>query len=684
MPSQTMILAAFLVTSQAVFLNANHGALYSDKWVQAATKFDHYVHPFKHQFIKQLDEISISHEIRISPDCREGLQNFSSGLKHGRLRETMMFDSYSTILPGMISSLGYDMGSYQQCLKYGRYVYLGVEFPVPKDPSVKEFAPDPLGNDNWMMFYSRSMGFRRIDGFHFGICSPDACKEKDLRQIFESRAVQKRITPLWIRIHSTESRSEAAESLSQALTPTWRQRIAWTALWLILLLGIGSGISNLMSPESAMSQNLKPFDAFSNTMHLFSAKTKESMFTNVNGYRWMYLVMSVWAHTWIGANVRSQMVRTETAVGASEKTPFLMMLFMDTIFINFPAILTFNLILSACFTTFKSVEIMRKTKVNFSLYLVERMLRLSPVMAVYILFTQSFPLIHFAGPLMQRVQQQSSDLCYQNGWKDLLFINNYDITKDLCIPFAWFMSVDFQIYFFAFPVLLLMAKYPQHAYKLIQGVIVLGIGASGWRFIRHPYPPIIPSKVRTAYDAVTYFLPEYYHTLHHIPVYGVGMLLGYKMLLLNGKQTPVTVRRFFGKWGCLCLGTLFIICCAGKFLSLSELVHAALVRTIAGSFFAFLFYVFFNMDSVWLRAVAKSRFIVIASRLSLTWYLTHCFHIMYVVAAQPIIQMNVLLVVMDGLFVLMTSFFSACMLHVFVEAPIGRLTSRMKKQMKHA
>ena len=681
----TFILAAILVTSQPVFLNANHDALYSDMWVQAATKFDHFVHPFKHQFIKQLDDISISDEITISPDCREGLQNFSSGLKNGRLRETMMFDSFSNVASGMMYSRGYNMGSYQQCLQHGRYVYLGIEFPVPKDPSVKEFAHDAQMIDNWMMFYSRSMGVRRIDGYHFGICSPETCKEEDLSEILHSNYMKNMMKPLSIRMYSSESRNDTA-------TSTWRQRLAWTAILIIVLLGLGSALLNAIVPDSSLSQTLKPLDAFGNAVHLFSGytvredsenKTAESMFSNVNCFRLAYLNTSILGHTVVGLTAGSLLARSETSAAGGEAMSLWMTRLAVFVADNIPASLASNMILSACFTTYKSIEIMRKTKVNFFMYLLERILRLAPVMLGYILFTQSFPLIHFGGPTMQRVQKHNSDLCYQNGWKELLFVNNFAVFKDLCIPVAWFMSVDFQIYFFAFPLFLLIAKYPQHAYKFVTCVIAFGIMLSGHRFYWHPYIPIFPSKVRTVYDIVTYFLPEYYHTTHHVAVYGIGMLLGLKMLELNGQRQPFTLSRHFFARAAVCVVIVALCSWITKLIlpSPSQLVEATLTRPIAATAFALMFYAMFNSESKWLQAATRSRFIVIASRISLAWYLTHSFHIMYVVASQQFIHTNLFLSLMDGIFILVTSFFSACLLHVFVEAPVGRLVSGMKRKL---
>ena len=682
-----MILVAALIISHAGFLNADHGpALYNNEWTRAVTRFDHYVHPFKHQFIKQLDEISISDEIRISPDCKEGLQNFSSGLKNGRLRETIMFDSFSNVAPGMISSLAYNMGSYYQCVQHGRYVYLGIEFPVPKDPSVEVFTSDPRDNNNWMIYYSRSIGFRRADGFHFGICSPQSCDQSDLELIFASKKFKRMITPLTVRIYSTEAKSDQA-------TTTWRQKFGQASLLIIISLGIGSALINVIVPESSVARKLKPFDAYSNAKHLFSghdvktgSKSKEeSMFANVNLQRWVYLTVGIMGHCITGVNAGSQLFRTETSAAAGEFLAQFATICRDFLSVILPAFLVFNLVLSSCFTTFKAVDMMTKTKVNFFMFLMDRILRLTPMMLVYILFTQSLPLLHNAGPTMQRVQAQNSDLCYRNGWKDLLFINNFDLFKDLCIPFAWFMSVDFQINFFAFPVLLLIARYPQHASKLISCVIVAGIGASGWRFIQNPYPPIFPLTLLGAYDAATNFMIEYYNTLHHIPVYGVGMLLGFKMLQLNGKRRPLTLNLilnvYFREFAFLCVCLATLLCCAAKIIPASTGIHVMLLRTTSASGFAFFFYALFNSESEWLRAASMSRFIVIVSRLSLAWHLAHGFHIMYLMAAQQFIHTNTFLALMDGTFVLVTSFFSACLLHVFVEAPVGRLVSGMKKNL---
>lgn len=62
------------------------------------------------------------------------------------------------------------------------------------------------------------------------------------------------------------------------------------------------------------------------------------------------------------------------------------------------------------------------------------------------------------GPLAAHAQKGYVDICYRNGWKELLFINNFDDVREICIPIAWFMSAEFQLYIGCFVVLLLAAR----------------------------------------------------------------------------------------------------------------------------------------------------------------------------------------------------------------------------------
>lgn len=302
-----MLLPLLIVVVSASTTGASADPAFRDRWLKAASKFSAYAHPLKSQFIQHLNQITEDPEIILTTDCRHGLRNFSAGLLSHRFKDMAMFDSFSKVHPGMLSFQGYDLGSYDQCLEHGRYVYLGIEFPVPKNVNVRKFK-QRTGEDDWKIDYSQGLGIRRIEGFHFGICVPDACKEKDVESVFGSNHVNQLIKPLTVTIHTTDSKSDP-------VTRSWLQVVAMTALLVILGTGIFSAAINYVSPDSSMAQSLQAFDVLSNAKHLVSAPKQESMFVTVNLFRMVYIFGGIFAHSAVGTNFGTQLTRVEVMMG---------------------------------------------------------------------------------------------------------------------------------------------------------------------------------------------------------------------------------------------------------------------------------------------------------------------------------------------------------------------------------
>jgi hypothetical protein len=336
---------------------------------------------------------------------------------------------------------------------------------------------------------------------------------------------------------------------------------------------------------------------------------------------------------------------------------------------------------------------MKKRKVSIFMFATDRVLRLTPSLLIFILFTQSLPLLNFAGPGMMRVQQQNADVCFNNGWKDLLFVNNFDVVKDLCIPMGWLMAADFQICILMFPLLLLISKSGKTtAYTLLICTVIVSIAASGLRYYSAPFIPLFPNTAGNIYYGVTYFFPEYYNTIYFVPGFAVGMMLGLWVMDLeekkrNGNQTQTPWSFIIPIHICTWITVLTCVLAYWNgtfaFGDAAEITYNASIRTVFSFIYAFCFYELFNCEWKLLKMITRNRVVVVCSRLSLAWFLTHPISIMYLVGASDVIQTNGFILIGEGNFVAFTSFMAACLLYVFVEAPVGRLLSfRMKKYLQ--
>uniref|UniRef100_A0A182FB13 Acyltransferase 3 domain-containing protein n=1 Tax=Anopheles albimanus TaxID=7167 RepID=A0A182FB13_ANOAL len=84
-----------------------------------------------------------------------------------------------------------------------------------------------------------------------------------------------------------------------------------------------------------------------------------------------------------------------------------------------------------------------------------RLIRILPSYLFVILFHASWypKLIH--GPMGYRFK----DYCVKNWWTNILFLNNYILTKEPCIQFSWYLGADFQLYLIGTILMIIIIRY---------------------------------------------------------------------------------------------------------------------------------------------------------------------------------------------------------------------------------
>ena len=211
-------------------------------WLTGLNKFDHISHPFKEEFINLLNDVTKDESLSISIRCKSSLQDFSTGLQRDNFHHMAMLDSFSKIRAGMLTSQGYEYGSYQQCLSHGRYVYFGIKFPLP-DHHYQASSNDNQEESNitWQDHYSRGMNVRRLTPYTSATCMPDECMTPDLEVILKSPVLQQKLHPLEIQILTTESKSDP-------VSKSYLQIIAMAVIVTQILICIVSSMYNAIDP----------------------------------------------------------------------------------------------------------------------------------------------------------------------------------------------------------------------------------------------------------------------------------------------------------------------------------------------------------------------------------------------------------------------------------------------------
>lgn len=648
-------------------------------WIDATTKLGAIAFPFKQEFAGHLMNVSQDTSTQVLDKCRQALKKFSTGLLANDMNAMALYDSYSKPKPGLLTMQGYNLGSFHQCLQFGRYFLLGVEFPVPKDPRVKRFHSQ---TNDWRYNYSQIMAVRRVDPFNFGICSPDECSEDDVELILKSSYVKERMHPLSVRILASESKSDP-------IVPSLTKMLAFSILCSFVWVGVNASLVRHFFPGTRVADFLQAFDAYANLTALFTpSKYRESMFTTVNLMRANYFIGSVYMHLVFGTNLGTQFMRTEafTASGGYQN-PASNTLF-DAFPMVIPAFMVTNVVMASCFAALKWIPLMSKTSVSFPMYVMERVARTLPVVFAYFLVTQCLPISHNSGPLMKYSQTEYAKVCYQNGWKELLFINNFEPDlRQICNPIAWFMSAELQLYIPSFLIFLLIAKYPKSAVKIVMTQIFAGIGISAVVFYRNPASPILTARIIDSYENLMDYTAKIYTTANYVSVYAIGILLALKVMQSKGQRQPIS-------YATVC----WVFALTGASLSLPyllydesdtrqfffgpqfEVVFAALIRPIASVCVALQLWLLMNTENSVALYLSRSSFVTVVTRLSLSWFMAHIVFVVLLIGLYENSSISGTQLMMEQLVVLVASFPAAIMMHVFVEVPFGNLLSSLKSR----
>lgn len=165
-----------------------------------------------------------------------------------------------------------------------------------------------------------------------------------------------------------------------------------------------------------------------------------------------------------------------------------------------------------------------------SLYAAVRALRLLIPMIGILSLHFLWPILG-DGPVYEKFTSQLLNACRTNWWKNLLLVNNYDETPDLCLVHTWFLSADFQLHLIAYPLIVLLSV-SETLGLLFNLVLILGgaIVPAMLHYQRHA-PATLSAFIEVFSKHFFEDMKFLYYPVHiHLSSYFVGFMLGYLLL----------------------------------------------------------------------------------------------------------------------------------------------------------
>ncbi|XP_026323619.1 nose resistant to fluoxetine protein 6-like [Hyposmocoma kahamanoa] len=159
----------------------------------------------------------------------------------------------------------------------------------------------------------------------------------------------------------------------------------------------------------------------------------------------------------------------------------------------------------------------------------KRYVRLIPSIAIVVFYLSSVSIHAGSGPIWNRLAGHEARMCQKNGWLNLLLLNNYINSDEMCYIILWYVPADFQLTILGL-VLFYIYHHNQRLGKVvIIGVSVLAIVLPGLVTYLYELPATIIYDIGTMINirSNAVFNSTYIRSHHRATSYLLGMGLGY-------------------------------------------------------------------------------------------------------------------------------------------------------------
>ncbi|KAH8308550.1 hypothetical protein KR044_009133 [Drosophila immigrans] len=203
-----------------------------------------------------------------------------------------------------------------------------------------------------------------------------------------------------------------------------------------------------------------------------------------------------------------------------------------------------------CWGAFREME-RTKGKLNIPMMYFHRYIRLTPVVAVVVLYIMSLYKYSGAGPMWFKLGIQDQR-CEKSWWATLIYVQNYAFPYSICVSQSWYLAVDTQLYFLSPLFLIPLYKWGKKALIPIVIFALLCLGCTVATFLKRDF-----TLFRVQDDHVDDRQRlTYYPTHTRIPTWLIGVIFGYFLFTRNrGRQIPLAKHWVITGW-VLAFGTM--------------------------------------------------------------------------------------------------------------------------------
>ncbi|RWS27315.1 nose resistant to fluoxetine protein 6-like protein [Leptotrombidium deliense] len=492
-------------------------------------------------------------ETNVSAECAKSFIILLRDLRENKQWAFRMFDSSGKPPSGILQGTLTDLGSFDECLELtsdienhedafrGQYCLMDLRANFKTQIKLNSTPPPTIKADGIIWDPSLRLFWSRNDllSFRYGLCVPSTCSQQDLMDVANYCERQPNPAGMVVDINYCQKSSPINIDKTQ---------ITVLALFAVVIFFITLGTltdiyviyqknEKLNLDEKSVTNFLLGFSLRRNNAQFLSSAKKldGSPLQHLNGVRCFSLLWIILGHTYFYTDfVHYHHYRRLKHIQNIDDDLAFVPIANFTLSVN-----TFFFIsgLLLVYSNWKKLTL-SEGKINLVQFYFHRLWRIWPPYLTIIGIVFILPLLG-SGPLWPQSVENTAQVCRNNFWENILFVNNFQKPNKLCLLHTWFLAVTMQFYVISAFILYLLYRYPKVCITLLISLTILsGVAVYLYALVNElRIPTVIADDVFI--DKKNVVLTLYIMPYNHFGSYLSGILCGYFLV----KHKKATIRK---------------------------------------------------------------------------------------------------------------------------------------------
>lgn len=452
------------------------------------------------------------------PNCKSDLEKLINGINDSEIWAYQMLDSSTKIPNGILTGNLIDFGNYDECLSI-----VGNGFATQHC-----MASITIGDKNLLGPITGNTSLEIVPILRWSYCLPASCPAGALQFVLNQALAS-------YGMNATVSPNDCHANKAKDLSGADIAGISITAIFVAI--SLASTVYDVTCRNIGTDPNpwFISFSFYTNGGKLLSTKTTLETMRPLNGVRFLSIAWIVLAH-------RYYFMTSTSVMNLIDATKLFDRIEYQLIVSAVLAVDTFFL-LSGLLNSYNLLKLLDKTK-KFPavLYYVHRYLRTTPALAAIVLMYATWYVLIGEGPAWDTTTGIGKQLCVDNWWPTLLYINNYYNPVSQCAGQSWYLAVDMQLYWISPFIILPLWYFPKFG-KYYLGVLLV-LSALAQFIVAYVYEFRLPFSISQdieEYKKTTELLYVPTHT--RATPYVIGIFLGYYLNDLRKKNKKLQLSK---------------------------------------------------------------------------------------------------------------------------------------------